>query len=123
RMTSSLDEALAIISESRAKGDAISVGLVGNCADVLPELVRPAADEFGENIGTVADQPHRNRVAFRPRFADDRERLVEAGCHAIAVAGLNAFLDPLRIDIDSQEARPGHGRRERLRSTHSAHPA
>ncbi len=43
RMTSSLDEALAIISESRAKGDAISVGLVGNCADVLPELVRRGA--------------------------------------------------------------------------------
>jgi urocanate hydratase len=40
RMTSSLDEALAMIDTARAKGEAISVGLVGNCADVLPELVR-----------------------------------------------------------------------------------
>jgi urocanate hydratase len=39
-MTSSLDEALHMIEEARAKGEAISVGLVGNCADVLPELVR-----------------------------------------------------------------------------------
>ena len=35
-----LDDALRQIEEARAKGEAISVGLVGNCADVLPELVR-----------------------------------------------------------------------------------
>ncbi|HLH38526.1 MAG TPA: urocanate hydratase [Bryobacteraceae bacterium] len=40
RMTASLDEALAMVDEARRKGEAISVGLVGNCADVLPELVR-----------------------------------------------------------------------------------
>ena len=40
RMTSSLDEALAIVDAARHKGEVISVGLVGNCADVLPELVR-----------------------------------------------------------------------------------
>src|SRR6266404_1405515 len=40
RMTSSLDEALRIVDDARGKGAALSVGLVGNCADVLPELVR-----------------------------------------------------------------------------------
>ncbi len=40
RMTASLDEALAIVDAARREGKAISVGLVGNCADVLPELVR-----------------------------------------------------------------------------------
>ena len=35
-----LDDALHLIDEARAKGEAISVGLVGNCAEVLPELVR-----------------------------------------------------------------------------------
>jgi urocanate hydratase len=40
RMTASLDEALSILSESQRKGEAISVGLVANCADVIPELVR-----------------------------------------------------------------------------------
>jgi len=35
-----LDEALALIDEHRKKRDAISIGLVGNAADVYPELVR-----------------------------------------------------------------------------------
>jgi urocanate hydratase len=36
----SLDEALKMVDEAKKKRDAISIGLVGNCADVLPELVR-----------------------------------------------------------------------------------
>src|SRR6266480_1593798 len=36
----SLDEALDLISSATRSGDAISVGLLGNAADVLPELVR-----------------------------------------------------------------------------------
>src|SRR3982750_471536 len=35
----SLDEALRLIDEARKKGRSFSVGLVGNCADVLPEIV------------------------------------------------------------------------------------
>ena len=40
RKTHSIDEALGWIDEARAKGQALSVGLVGNAGDVLPELVR-----------------------------------------------------------------------------------
>ena len=40
RMTGSLDEALRWIEQARGSRLALSVGLVGNCADVLPELVR-----------------------------------------------------------------------------------
>ena len=40
RKTTSLDEALRWIHEATAQGVALSVGLVGNAADVLPELVR-----------------------------------------------------------------------------------
>jgi urocanate hydratase len=40
RMARSLDEALEMLRGAQAAGQAISVGLVGNCADVLPELVR-----------------------------------------------------------------------------------
>jgi urocanate hydratase len=39
-MAATLDEALRMIDEARARGEAVSVGLVGNCADVLPELAR-----------------------------------------------------------------------------------
>ena len=40
RMTASLDEALAWAAEATAAKEPLSIGLVGNCADVLPELVR-----------------------------------------------------------------------------------
>src|SRR3954463_3067022 len=40
RKTSNLDEALAWIDEAKAAKQALSVGLVGNAAEVLPELVR-----------------------------------------------------------------------------------
>ena len=39
-MAETLDEALALIEESKTNGKPISVGLLGNAADVLPELVR-----------------------------------------------------------------------------------
>ncbi len=40
RMTTRLDDALAMLDAARAKNEVLSVGLVGNCADVLPELAR-----------------------------------------------------------------------------------
>jgi len=36
----SLDEAWRMVTEAKAKGEALSVGLLGNCAEVLPEMVR-----------------------------------------------------------------------------------
>ncbi|HEX8275761.1 MAG TPA: urocanate hydratase [Longimicrobiaceae bacterium] len=40
RMTHDLDEALRWTLDARGRGEALSVGLVGNCAEVLPELLR-----------------------------------------------------------------------------------
>jgi len=40
RKTHSLDEALAWINEATSAGRALSVGLIGNAGDLLPELVR-----------------------------------------------------------------------------------
>jgi urocanate hydratase len=40
RMTKSLDEALQWVLDAKARKQPLSVGLVGNCATVLPELVR-----------------------------------------------------------------------------------
>ncbi len=39
-MVSSLDEALRILKNAVRKGEATSVGLVGNCADLIPELAK-----------------------------------------------------------------------------------
>ncbi|HEV8401171.1 MAG TPA: urocanate hydratase [Gemmatimonadales bacterium] len=40
RSTSSVDEALAWCGEAKRTGAALSIGLVGNCAEVIPDLVR-----------------------------------------------------------------------------------
>jgi len=39
RMTADLDEALDWVQGAAAEGEAVSVGLVGNCAEILPEIV------------------------------------------------------------------------------------
>jgi urocanate hydratase len=46
-----LDEALHLCEEARREGRALSVGLVGNCGDVLPEIVRR-----GLQVDAVTDQ-------------------------------------------------------------------
>jgi urocanate hydratase len=46
-----LDDALALCEAARREGRALSVGLVGNCAEVLPELVRR-----GVVVDVVTDQ-------------------------------------------------------------------
>jgi urocanate hydratase len=40
RMAQNVDEALDICEDAREQKRAISVGLVGNCAEILPEIVR-----------------------------------------------------------------------------------
>jgi urocanate hydratase len=40
RIATSVDEALQLLAEAGKEGTALSVGLVGNAADVLPELIR-----------------------------------------------------------------------------------
>jgi urocanate hydratase len=42
-ITSSLDDALAMLGDAQREGEALAVGLVGNCADVIPELARRGA--------------------------------------------------------------------------------
>src|SRR2546423_9270006 len=51
RIAQTLDEALDICEDAREQKRAVSVGLVGNCAEVLPEIVRR-----GVKIDAVTDQ-------------------------------------------------------------------
>jgi urocanate hydratase len=50
-LAADLDEALRLCEEARREGRALSVGLVGNCGDVLPEIVRR-----GLEVDVVTDQ-------------------------------------------------------------------
>ena len=40
RIARTLDDALSLLDAARNKGAALSVGLVGNCADILPQMAR-----------------------------------------------------------------------------------
>jgi urocanate hydratase len=51
RLALNLDEALDILDDAREQKRAVSVGLVGNCAEVLPEIVRR-----GIKVDAVTDQ-------------------------------------------------------------------
>jgi urocanate hydratase len=55
RQAGSIDEALAMVREHCEKGEAVSIGLLGNAAEVLPELVRRAR-EGGMRPDLVTDQ-------------------------------------------------------------------
>lgn len=51
RIAETLDEALRLCEEARREGRHLSVGLVGNCGEVLPEIVRR-----GVKVDVVTDQ-------------------------------------------------------------------
>ena len=51
RLTDSTDEALVWARQAAAAGDALSIGLIGNAAEIEPELVRR-----GESFDAVTDQ-------------------------------------------------------------------
>ncbi len=51
RISEDLDEALALCEGARCEGRALSVGLVGNCGDILPEIVHR-----GVEVDVVTDQ-------------------------------------------------------------------
>ncbi|GIK49212.1 MAG: urocanate hydratase [Hyphomonadaceae bacterium] len=52
-----LDQALAMIGEACAKGEAISVGLLGNAAEILPEMVRRGVRPDAVTDQTSAHDP------------------------------------------------------------------
>jgi len=51
-----LDEAIAIIHEAHANGETVSVGLLGNAAEVFPELARRMATDKKYRPDAVTDQ-------------------------------------------------------------------
>jgi urocanate hydratase len=57
RAADTLDEALAIINEATAKGEAVSVGLLGNAAEILPELLRRGVRPDAVTDQTSAHDP------------------------------------------------------------------
>ena len=108
RMTHDLDEALAWVRGAARAGDAVSVGLVGNCAEVLPELVArgvtpdvvtdqtSAHDPLGGYVpaGLSLDEAARLREADPEEYQRRSFASMRAHCAAIVAmqeAGAVAF--------------------------------
>jgi urocanate hydratase len=84
-----LDAALTRCTQSKADGTALSVGLVGNCATVLPELLRRGAD-----IDIVTDQTSaHDPLSYLP------EGVALADWHAYADAKPEEFTDRARASM------------------------
>jgi urocanate hydratase len=107
-MVNSLDEALRILKNALRKGENISVGLVGNCAEVIPELVArgvvpdlltdqtSAHDPLngyiaaGLTLDQVADLRKRDPKSYLERSLDSIARHVE-GMLALQKMGAVTF--------------------------------
>jgi urocanate hydratase len=80
RLETDLDAALRLVEDARAKRQALSVGLVGNIADVLPELVRRG---IVPDILTDQTSAHDLRLGYIPsgmtleQASRERERAPE----------------------------------------------
>src|SRR5207249_971713 len=75
RMSKDLDEALGLVQEARAAGGALSVGLVGNAADVMPELVRRGLTPDVVTDQTSAHDALNGYVPVKQHPAEDLGRL------------------------------------------------
>jgi urocanate hydratase len=77
RETDDLDEALRWVDEARSAREAVSIGLVGNCAEVLPDLL---ARGFAPDLVTDQTSAHDPLAGYVPMglSLDDAAELREA---------------------------------------------
>jgi urocanate hydratase len=101
RKADSLDEALAMIAEATDKGEAISIGLCGNAAEVYPELVRR-----GVRPDVVTDQTsaHDPLHGYLPAgwSLDDWERAQEREPERVQKAAKESMAVQVRAMLDFQ---------------------
>ena len=83
----------------------------------------PAREQLGQDLGAVADDPDRDRLAGRTGLVHPPQRLVEVVALAVEVARLDPTLDPGRIGLDAEGDATVHRDGERLRAAHPAEPA
>jgi urocanate hydratase len=92
-MAESLDEALQLCEDARQKKQALSVCLVGNCAEVLPELVRREVE-----IDVITDQTSAH---------DPLNGYIPAG-YSLAAASTLREADPVEYVKLSMASMAGH---------------
>src|ERR1700674_4500801 len=92
KIARSLDEALKLIDNARKDRESISVGLVGNCADILPEIVKRGVvpdvltDQTSAHDALNGYVPHgmslEDALALRAKNPDE---YIDRSMHSMAV--------------------------------------
>jgi len=98
-----LDDALDIINNATAKGEAISVGLLGNAADVFPELVKRGITPDVVTDQTSAHDPLNGYLpqGWTMGYAADMRKKDEA---AVVKAAKQSMAIQVRAMLDLQSA-------------------
>ena len=106
-MTRSLDEALSMLRDAMARKHALSVGLVGNCAEVLPELVRR---EHRPGLADRSDQRARSAERLHPAgySVEEAARLRAADPKQYIDRALDSMATHVRAMLDLQRTRRDH---------------
>ncbi len=102
RSTTSLDEALAWIDESKKSGKPLSIGLLGNAADVYPELVKRGVTPDFVTEQTSAHDP---LVGYVPRglSLEDAARLREDDPEGYVARAKQGMADEVRAMLTMVE--------------------
>ena len=104
RSATTLDEAMALIWEAQAKGAAVSVGLLGNAADVFPELVRRAKADPRFRPDAVTDQTsaHDPLNGYLPAgwTMEEAETRRRSDPGAVVAAAKRSMADHVRAMLD-----------------------
>jgi urocanate hydratase len=97
RLALDLDDALAICEDAREQKRAVSVGLVGNCAEVLPELVRRGVRIDALTDQTSAHDPLNGYVpaGFSLEEADELRRTDERGYTARSMESMARHVEAM----------------------------
>ena len=74
RRADDIDEALAIIESARTDGTAVSVGLLGNAAEIFPELIRRGVRPDAVTDQTAAHDPLNGYLPIGWTWAEAEER-------------------------------------------------
>src|SRR6202140_262728 len=93
-MVTNLDEALRILKNAVRKREAASVGLIGNCADVIPELARRGVVPDVLTDQTSADDPARGYLPQKLTLeqADELRRRDQGAYHLLALDSIAAHV-------------------------------
>jgi len=105
RSTASVDEALAWCDDAKRRGTALSVGLVGNCAEVLPGLVQRS---FVPDVVTDQTSAHDTLNGYIPAGVSPGERRAHTrGRTSTAPAATSATASKIANDRTRPDGRPG----------------